>query len=143
MIKQIFNKEELLGIIVTHDFQKDGIEFFTENDLSQQLAFMSHQKGHEIIPHYHNPVPRIIHYTQETLFIRKGKLRVDFYDNEQIYLESHILEAGDVVLLVSGGHGFEVIENLEMFEVKQGPFVGAKGKTRFKAINQNELKVQD
>ena len=143
MIKQIFNKKELLGIIVTHDFQKDGIEFFTENDLSQQLAFMAHKKGHEIIPHYHNPVPRTIHYTQETLFIRKGKLRVDFYDNEQIYLESHILEVGDVVLLVSGGHGFEILEDLEMFEVKQGPFIGDKCKTRFKAINQNELKVQD
>ena len=141
-IKQITSKENLLGIIVTHDFQKDGIEFFTENDLSQQLAFMSHKKGHEIIPHYHNPVPRTIHYTQETLFIRKGKLRVDFYDAEQNYIESHLLEAGDVVLLVSGGHGFEVLEDLEMFEVKQGPFVGAKGKTRFEAVASTKLKVK-
>ena len=142
MIKQIFNKEELLGIIVTHDFQKDGIEFFTEGSLSQQLAFMSHKKGHEIIPHYHNPVPRTIHYTQETLFIRKGKLRVDFYDDKQKYVESHILEAGDVILLVSGGHGFEVLEDLEMFEVKQGPHIGDKCKTRFCSISKEKLLIR-
>ena len=143
MIKKIYNKDELLGIIVSHDFHKDGIEFFTENDLSQQLAFMSHKKGHEIIPHYHNSVPRTIHYTQETLFIRKGKLRVDFYDRTENYIESHILEAGDVILLVSGGHGFEVLEDLEMFEVKQGPFVGPEGKTRFEAVASRELKVKE
>jgi len=143
MIKRIFNKEQLLGIIVKNNFHKDGIEFFTGDDLSQQLAFMSHKKGHEIIPHFHNSVPRTIHYTQETLFIRKGKLRVDFYDCEEAYLESHILEAGDVILLVSGGHGFEVLENLEMFEVKQGPFVGAKGKTRFTAISKDQIKLKE
>jgi len=143
MIKQIFNNKILLGIIVKNDFHKDGIEFFTESDLSQQLAFMSHRKGHEIIPHYHNPVPRTIHYTQETLFIRKGKLRVDFYDEVQTYIESHVLVAGDVILLVSGGHGFEVLEDLEMFEVKQGPHIGDKCKTRFKAINKGELRVKE
>ena len=142
MIKQIHNKEKLLGIIVKKDFHKEGIEFFTDDELSQQLAFMSHKKGHEIVPHYHNQVPRTIHYTQETLFIRSGKLRVDFYDDEQKYLESHVLEAGDVILLVSGGHGFEVLEDLEMFEVKQGPYIGEKGKTRFTAIAKDRIKVK-
>ena len=70
-------------------------------------------------------------YTQETLFIKKGKLLVDFYDDEQSYLESRELVAGDVVLLIRGGHGFEVLEDLEMIEVKQGPYAGDQDKVRF------------
>ena len=57
---------------------------------------------------------------------------MDFYDDDQHYLESRELVAGDVILLVTGGHGFEVLEELEMIEVKQGPFVGDHDKTRFK-----------
>ena len=92
---------------------------------------MSHPKGKLIQPHVHNSVPREVHYTQEVLFIRKGKLRVDFYSEEQEYLESRILGTGDVILLIEGGHGFEVLEALEMFEVKQGPYMGEMDKTRF------------
>jgi len=65
------------------------------------------------------------------LWIKKGKLRVDFYSESQKYLESRMLEAGDVILLAQGGHGFEVIEAVEMFEVKQGPYAGEEDKTRF------------
>ncbi|HBM15436.1 MAG TPA: hypothetical protein DD381_03700 [Lentisphaeria bacterium] len=141
MIKQISHNQKLLGIIIPKDFHKEGIEFFTSNDMSQQLAFMSHHKGHEIVPHFHNPVPRTINYTQEVLFIRKGKLRVDFYDDKQEYLESHVLEAGDVILLASGGHGFEALEDLEMFEVKQGPYIGEKCKTRFTSVSSEKIKI--
>jgi hypothetical protein len=63
-------------------------------------------------------------YTQEVLFIKRGKLRVDFYSDRQEYLDSRILESGDVILLITGGHGFEVLEEIEMIEVKQGPYVG-------------------
>ena len=79
----------------------------------------------------HNPVERTVAYTQETLFIKRGRLRVDFFDDHQTYLESRELGAGDVVLLVRGGHGFEVLEELEMIEVKQGPYAGDHDKTRF------------
>jgi mannose-6-phosphate isomerase-like protein (cupin superfamily) len=69
--------------------------------------------------------------SQETLFIKRGRLRVDFFDNQQTYLESRELKAGDVILLVKGGHGFEVLEELEMVEVKQGPYAGEQDKTLF------------
>lgn len=108
-----------------------GINFFTPNDYSQQLAFMNHPKGKEIQPHIHKKVQREVHFTQETLFIRKGKLQVDFYSDEQAFLESRILEAGDVILLIKGGHGFKVLEDLEMFEVKQGPYAGDEDKIKF------------
>lgn len=131
MIEKISNKNELLAIIISHNYHAPGINFFTDDKLSQQLAYMNHPKGKIITPHIHNPVPRDVLYTQEVLIIRKGKLRVDFYDDDKNYLESRLLEVGDLILLIKGGHGFEVIEDIEMFEVKQGPYVGDKDKTVF------------
>ena len=128
---KVHYQTEVLAIIVRRNFHKNGIHFFTSNDLSQQLAYMSHPTGKEIQPHVHKKVQREVHFTQETLFIRKGKLKVDFYSVDQEYLESRILESGDVILLIKGGHGFEVLEDLEMFEVKQGPYAGDADKIKF------------
>ncbi|HEY9604707.1 MAG TPA: hypothetical protein V6C85_24095 [Allocoleopsis sp.] len=141
MIDTITYHNQLLALIVSNKFNQPGIHFFTPNELSQQLAYMRHPAGKVIQPHVHNPVPREVEYTQEVLFIKKGKLRVDFYNNQQQYLESRILETGDVILLVTGGHGFEALEEIEMVEVKQGPYVGEHDKTRFMGISAEQAKV--
>ncbi|WP_248277817.1 hypothetical protein [Brasilonema sp. UFV-L1] len=141
MIENILHCNQLLALIVSNSFQKSGIHFFTPNNLSQQLAYMHHPTGKVIQPHVHNSVRREIIHTQEVLFLKKGKLRVDFYNDQQQYLESRILEAGDVILLVSGGHGFEVLEEIEMIEVKQGPYVGEQDKTRFSGITSAQVKI--
>jgi hypothetical protein len=141
MIEEITFDKQLLALIVSHQFNQPGIHFFTPNELSQQLAYMHHPTGKIIPPHVHNPVPREVTYTQEVLFIKSGKLRVDFYTEQQHYLESRILTGGDTVLLVTGGHGFEVLETVEMFEVKQGPYVGELDKTRFQGIQTVQAKV--
>lgn len=138
MIEMIRKDGQLLAIIISHRFNEPGIHFFTPNDLSQQLAYMKHPAGKEIEPHVHNPVPREVHFTQEVLFIKSGKMRVDFYDNDRNYLENRILEAGDTILLATGGHGFEVLEEVEMVEVKQGPYAGEQDKTRFKATRKRD-----
>ncbi len=143
MIEKITNQEQLLAIIISHRFNEHGIHFFTPDDLSQQLAYMHHPTGKVIQPHVHNPVPRQVSYTQEVLFIKKGKLRVDFYKDNQEYLESRILESGDVILLVTGGHGFEVLEEIEMIEVKQGPYVGEQDKTRFISIDAEQVIIKN
>lgn len=131
LVQEITHNEQLLAIIVSASFQKPGIHFFTPNDLSQQLAYMRHPTGKKIQPHVHNAVAREVHFTQEVIVIKRGKLRVDFYNQAQEYLESYLLQSGDVILLIQGGHGFEVIEEVEMIEVKQGPYVGEHDKTRF------------
>ena len=120
-----------LAVIVRREFAEPGIHFFTPGEFSQQLGFMRHPAGKVIEAHVHNPAPRTVAYTQEALFIRRGRLRVDFYDEEQTYLESRELRGGDVILLVQGGHGFEVLEDVEMIEVKQGPYAGDADKIRF------------
>ena len=140
MIEYVKNNDEIIAIIVRSLFNKQGVHFFTPNDFSQQLAYMSHPAGKIIEPHVHNEAKREVQYTKEVLFIRRGKLRVDFYTEDRKYIESKILESGDVLLLSSGGHGFEVLEEIEMFEVKQGPYTGDKDKTRFKGISIKELK---
>ncbi|BAZ82389.1 hypothetical protein PN497_12480 [Sphaerospermopsis kisseleviana CS-549] len=141
MIEQIIHQNELLALIISHRFNQPGIHFFTPDELSQQLAYMHHPMGKIIQPHVHNPVPREVIYTQEVLFIKRGKLRVDFYNDQQEYLESRVLETGDVILLITGGHGFEVLEEIEMIEVKQGPYVGEQDKTRFVGITKEQAKI--
>jgi len=143
LIEHVGIKASLYAIIVRGEFRDLGIKFFTPDELSQQLAFMRHPVGKTIEPHLHNPVPREVHFTQEVLFIRRGRLRVDFYDEKQQYLESRILGPGDVILLIQGGHGFEVLEEIEMFEVKQGPYVGEQDKTRFVGIDRSRVKLSD
>jgi mannose-6-phosphate isomerase-like protein (cupin superfamily) len=140
MIEKIIHDNRLLAIIVSSGFQEEGIHFFTPDDFSQQLAYIQHPAGKGIAPHTHNPVRREVHYTQEVLFIRKGKLRVDFYDDQRNYLESRVLEGGDTVLLSGGGHGFEVLEDIAMIEVKQGPYAGDMDKTRFEAVDKELLR---
>ncbi|MBA4449237.1 hypothetical protein FHK94_05330 [Cylindrospermopsis raciborskii CS-506_D] len=141
MIEQVLHHNQLLSIIISHRFNQPGIHFFTPDELSQQLAYMHHPMGKIIQPHVHNPVPREVIYTQEVLFIKRGKLRVDFYNDQQEYLESRVLQTGDVILLITGGHGFEVLEEIEMIEVKQGPYVGDKDKTRFVGITKEQAKI--
>ena len=139
MIEQIIHNDILLSIIIRNEFSNPGITFVTPNDLSQQLAYMRHPKGKVIEPHIHNPLPRQVIYTQEVLMLKKGELRVDFFDENQNYLESRVLKEGDVILLIKGGHGFEVLEEVEMIEVKQGPYAGDEDKTRFESTVSEKI----
>ena len=130
-VERIEHEGQTLAIIVRNEYTSSGVKFFTPDELSQQLAYMRHPAGKVIDAHIHNPVQRTVAYTQETLFIKRGRIRVDFFDNDQNYLDSRVLSRGDVILLIKGGHGFEVLEDLEMIEVKQGPYTGQKDKTCF------------
>ena len=141
MIQNITHNEKLLSIIIRANYQKDGIEFFTPDDFSQQLGYMNRPKGYIIPPHVHNPVTREVQYTKEVLYIKNGKVRVDFYDEEQNYLQSTILNGGDVILLAYGGHGFEMLEESEIIEIKQGPYAGEVDKTRFEPISKEEVRL--
>lgn len=141
MIKEIHDGDLLMALLISERFAKPGITFFTEGSLSQQLAFMQHPPGKKIDPHIHNPVHREVTSTQEVLLLRKGRLRVDFYREDHSYLESHVMESGDLILLIQGGHGFEVLEEIEMFEVKQGPYAGDSDKTRFEPVSSGDIKL--
>ena len=142
MLENIFNNDKLISIIIRSHYHAENIHFFTPDDFSQQVAYMNREKGYAIPPHIHNLVKREVSYTQEVLFIKSGKVRVDYYDYKGGYLESRILNQGDVVLLSSGGHGFHMLEKSEIIEVKQGPYAGEKDKTRFKAISEESVRLK-
>ncbi len=140
MIERVLLEGQTYAIIIRKDFHESGIHFMTENNYSQQMAYMHHTKGKIIEAHVHNHEMRNVIEMQEVLVIRKGRLRVDFYRVEREYFGSKVLEEGDIILLASGGHGFEVLEELEMVEIKQGPYLGARDKVRFAGISADQIK---
>ena len=142
MIENVIHNEKLLSVIIRVHYKSDGIKFFTPDDFSQQLAYMNRAKNYVIPPHVHNAVQRDVHFTQEVLVIKSGKVRVDYYDDDRNYLESRILNQGDVVLLAYGGHGFEMLEDSEMIEVKQGPYAGEMDKVRFEPVEKERLEIK-
>lgn len=143
MIEKIIHSERMLALILRASYRSEGIQFFTPDDFSQQLGYMNRPQGYVIPPHVHNPVPREVQFTKEVLYLKSGRVRVDFYDDDQNYLESRVLERGDVILLAFGGHGFEMLEPAEMIEVKQGPYAGEADKMRFDPISADQVRLGD
>lgn len=143
MIDIIKKNDTTLSVIIRANYRSEGIEFFTPQDFSQQLGYMNRKKGYAIPPHRHNLVERKVTLTQEVLYVKSGKVRVDFYDDDQTYIESRVLNKGDVILLATGGHGFEMLEDSEMIEVKQGPYCGEEDKVRFLPADKNEINITE
>jgi len=141
MIESVIFGDITLAVILRANYHADGIQFFTPDEFSQQLGYMNRPQGYVIPPHVHNPVAREVQFTKEVLIIRSGKVRVDFYDDDQNYLESRILNQGDIVLLAYGGHGFEMLEASEIIEVKQGPYAGEADKTRFSPVTSEKIRL--
>jgi len=142
MIENITDDGITLAMILRSNYSMQGSKFFTPNTYAQQLGYMHYPVGHKIDAHEHNQVLRQIEISLEVLVIRKGRLRVDFYNNAHEYLESRELCNGDIILLVSGGHGFEVLDEVEMVEIKQGPYFEKNDKTRFNAVDPKKIIIK-
>ena len=143
MIEKVIHKKKLFALIVRGKFRKKtGINFFTENNATQQFGYMKHKKDYVIKPHKHNQRLTKILMTTEIIILFKGILRVDFYDNKKIYLFSKKIFANDIIMLANGGHGFKVLKNVEMLEVKQGPYSLSKDKIKFDSINEKKIKIK-
>ena len=131
MIKRIENKKKLIALIVDTNDLNPGLNFITEPDSILQMGIMNHPKGHEIIPHVHQPVLRKTISTKEVIFVQKGKVSVDLFTDDKIFITNEILVEGMWIALLGGGHGFKMLEPSILVEVKNGPYVGDKDKTRF------------
>ena len=142
MLERIKYKSRILAIIIRNSYEQEGIDFFTPENFSQQIGYMKRPSGYEIKPHLHIPVKREVSFTKEVLFIKQGRVRVDFYNDSEEYIESKIISQGDVILLAFGGHGFKILEDAEIIEVKQGPYAGEKDKKRFDGISSEFIKIK-
>ena len=143
MIEKIIHKKKLLALIVRGKYRnKKGITFFTQNESTQQFGYMKHKRDHIIKPHLHKKRLTKIYYTSEVILILKGILRVDFYNKFKKYLFSKILKPSDIIMLVSGGHGFKILKDVEMLEIKQGPYNLIKDKIKFENIDDSYIKLK-
>ncbi len=142
MVDKIFNEGKLTAVLLRAGLTSRGIEFYTPTDCEQQLGAMAWPKGHTIAPHVHNEVERTIMRTQEVLVIHRGRVRVDLYGEDRRYLESRVLDPGDIILLASGGHGFTILEDAVIVEIKQGPYVGLEEKIRFEPVDDSILNIR-
>ena len=143
MIKNIIYKKKLLALIVNGKYRKKkGISFFTPNESTQQFGYMKHKKNHIILPHLHKKRVTKISYTTEVIILLKGSLRIDFYADLKKYLFSKIINKNDIIMLVSGGHGFKVLKDVEMIEVKQGPYSLSKDKVKFERTLEKNIKIK-
>ena len=121
----------LLALVIRSKFRSQGLSFLTDDSSALQVGYMTRPIGEIIVAHVHEPIVRNIVGTQEVLFIQEGKVRLDLFTQARKYVVSVTLNVGDLVLLSEGGHGIEVLEEARIIEVKQGPFVDGKDKTRF------------
>ena len=143
MIEKILHKKKLFALIVRKQFRKkSGIKFFTSKKATQQFGFMKHKKNHVIKPHKHNKRLTRILRTTEVILLLKGTLRVDFYNDKYKYLFSKKINERDIIMLIHGGHGFKVLKNVEMIEVKQGPYSLASDKIKFKTVDEKKIKFK-
>jgi hypothetical protein len=143
MLKEIIYKKKLFALIIKDSYQKNkGISFFTKDDANQQIGFMNHPKNYKIKPHKHQKRETKIFLTSEVIIIQKGKLRVDFYNDQTKYLFSVVLKKNQLIMLVHGAHGFKVLESVKMLEIKQGPYKLSKDKIKFNEVDEKKIKIK-
>lgn len=130
-IEWIKHGKQVLAVIISSDYKPDKTEFITPLDYKQQLGFILYKSGEFIKPHIHIPMKRNLEGTSEVLFIKSGEVEVDLYTKDKKIVQTRVLNQGDIILLVSGGHGFRMLKNTVMLEVKQGPYIGEEEKERF------------
>ena len=132
LIHRILSKSgSLLAYIIRADFSADITSFVTPPERSFQVGFVVYPKDGTIQSHYHRKIDRKISNTSEVLVVRQGHCEIDIYDDEQTLVATLEMTTGDVMVMVSGGHGFRMLEDTVFLEIKQGPYTGIDEKKRF------------
>ncbi len=130
-VQPIATGGRLYALVVRAAESPDATTFFTQHEHPLQLGLIVHPAGHTIPPHTHRPVARTLAGTSEVLVLRSGTCEMDIYDDHDVLVETVTLGAGDVALLLCGGHGFRMTEDTVILEVKQGPYAGPDEKRHF------------
>lgn len=120
-----------LTYIIRADALPDETTFITPAEFKQQVGFVVYHQGREISRHVHRPLQRHLVGTSEVLVVRKGTFLLDIYNDDRALVATRQLSLGDVMLMVGGGHGFRMLEDTVLLEVKQGPYTGVEEKERF------------
>jgi uncharacterized protein with PhoU and TrkA domain len=130
-VEQIASGSKVLAYIIRSEINPDKTTFLTPSDLKQQVGFIVYPAGGVIKRHVHRPLERHLIGTSEVLIVRRGRCEIDIYDDERKLVASRQLRPGDIMLMVGGGHGFRMLEDTVLLEVKQGPYTGIDEKEHF------------
>lgn len=136
MIEKIEENDKILAIILRGSYKAEGVSFITDRNNSFQVGMLSHKRGARIKPHMHKSLLRKISDTQEVLHIEQGAVEVEFYNENERYIGKRILNSDDTILLISGGHGFNMLEDARIIEIKQGPYDGKEKDKTILGINK-------
>ena len=126
MVEKIQWDDKIFALILRGNYEPEGVNFITSKDEPIQLGVLKHQHGTKIKPHIHKNQPRTISEIQEVLHIEYGKVQAEFYDRSGKKVGNIILNSGDTLLLLCGGHGFNILKDSKMIEIKQGPYYGVE-----------------
>lgn len=131
MVEDITWDGQSLAYVIRAALQPKQTTFLTPPEFKQQVGFVVYPAGGQIERHVHRPIERTLVGTSEVLILRKGRCLVDVYSDEKELVATRELRAGDVLLMVRGGHGFRMLEPTVFLEIKQGPYTGLDEKERF------------
>jgi hypothetical protein len=131
LVEKIFWEEQCLAYIIRASFLPERTTFLTPPDYKQQVGYVVYPAGGEIQRHVHRPLERHLIGTSEVLLVRQGCCEVDIYNNDRQLVATRELREGDIMLMVGGGHGFRMVDDTVLIEVKQGPYTGIDEKERF------------
>jgi oxalate decarboxylase/phosphoglucose isomerase-like protein (cupin superfamily) len=131
LVEEISWQGKLLAFVIKNEMHPDKTTFPTPSDKNLQVGFIVYPKGGEVIRHIHKPLERHLVGTAEVLLVKKGKCEMTLYNDQKALVASRELNQGDLVMLVGGGHGFKMLEDTILVEIKQGPYTGIDEKERF------------
>ncbi len=105
----------------------EGLNFFSQDSEFIQVGTWNYQKGKELLAHIHNEVPRTALRTYEALYVISGSLEAVIYDLDKNVVDTFVVNAGDVLVLLESGHGYKILEDhTKVLEIKNGPYLGAE-----------------
>jgi hypothetical protein len=130
-IEEVFSDGKLLAFVVRNELSPNATTFVTPSDLNLQLGFVVYPNGGQVLRHMHLPIERTIYSTTEIVHVKQGHCIMDIYDDQRKLVTSVELKIGDTVLMIGGGHGFRMLEDTVLLEIKQGPYSGIQEKVRF------------
>jgi len=130
-VEHICWKGQPLAYLIRAEWNPTKTTFLTPNEFEQQVGFVVYPRGGVIARHTHRDLRRNLVGTSEVLIVRQGRCEIDVYNEERQLVATRELKAGDVLLMVGGGHGFRMLEGTVFLEVKQGPYLGPDEKLRF------------
>jgi hypothetical protein len=131
LVEVIRSGEQILCYVIQQEAGLTETTFITPADARQQVGFIVYTKGGVIRRHAHRPLERHLVGMSEVLIVRSGCAAMDIYDDQQHLVATRELGSGAVVVLVGGGHGFRLLEDTVLLEIKQGPYLGLEDKALF------------